>query len=210
MSGKSDQTKENILTCARDEFLASGFRDASLRNIAKAAGLTTGAIYRYFSDKDALFCEATQSVVVSLESVYTKQTSDALEAIQQGIAYAPEDAQSNIRVLFDVIYEHFDEFYLIVMCSAGSSRESYIEGIIEYEYTHTLAYVLELKRKHNSEYEIDEVALHMLTDAMVGALLEPVRHKMNKEDAMGRLMFINDFFTDGWRSFEDKIIKNLQ
>ncbi len=210
MRGNPEQTKETILACARSEFLVSGFRNASLRNIAKATELTTGAIYRHFSDKDALFCAATQGVVDSLEKAYTKQTDDALKAIRQGVAYGQEDAQSNVTVLFDIIYDHFDEFYLIVMCSAGSSRERYIEGIIEYEHTNTLAYARELIRKHHSSFEIDEVAIHMLTEALVGALLEPVRHRMDKEDAMRRLTFIHRFFSDGWRTFEERIIKDRQ
>ena len=32
-----------------------GFKDASLRNIVKEAGLTTGAFYGYFNNKEELF-----------------------------------------------------------------------------------------------------------------------------------------------------------
>ena len=32
-----------------------GFKNASLRSIAQAAGVTTGAIYGYYPDKAALF-----------------------------------------------------------------------------------------------------------------------------------------------------------
>lgn len=37
------------------EFLDKGFQAASLRAIASEAGLTTGAIYGYFSSKSDLF-----------------------------------------------------------------------------------------------------------------------------------------------------------
>ena len=42
-------TIDNILNSAKAEFLEKGFKDASLRNIAKQAGVTTGAIYGYFN-----------------------------------------------------------------------------------------------------------------------------------------------------------------
>lgn len=48
-------TLDKILICSKEEFLKKGFKDASLRNIAKNANVTTGAIYRYFKDKDAIF-----------------------------------------------------------------------------------------------------------------------------------------------------------
>ena len=41
-------TQERILSAAMDEFLQRGFRSASLRSIAKTAGVTTGAFYGYY------------------------------------------------------------------------------------------------------------------------------------------------------------------
>lgn len=37
------------------EFLEKGFKSASLRNIVKAVGLTTGAFYGYYKSKEELF-----------------------------------------------------------------------------------------------------------------------------------------------------------
>ena len=56
MADASEETKSKILTSAKTEFLEKGFTNASLRTIAANAGLTTGAMYRHFKDKDALFC----------------------------------------------------------------------------------------------------------------------------------------------------------
>ena len=48
-------TREKILAAGLDEFQSKGFLAASLRNIVKATGVTTGAFYGYFSSKEALF-----------------------------------------------------------------------------------------------------------------------------------------------------------
>ncbi len=40
---------------ARAEFIARGFADVSMQEIASAAGLTKAAIYYHFTDKEALF-----------------------------------------------------------------------------------------------------------------------------------------------------------
>ena len=45
MSVKAEKTKEKILDTALIHFLKDGFSGASLRNIVKDAGLTTGAFY---------------------------------------------------------------------------------------------------------------------------------------------------------------------
>ena len=55
MEEKSTATVEKIEQAALGEFLDKGFLGASLRQIVKNAGVTTGAFYGYFSSKEALF-----------------------------------------------------------------------------------------------------------------------------------------------------------
>lgn len=46
---------ERIHAAAQAEFLKKGYQGASLRNIVKTAGVTTGAMYGYYDSKEALF-----------------------------------------------------------------------------------------------------------------------------------------------------------
>ena len=55
MENENLGTRDNILRAAMAEFLDKGFQGASLRQIVKNAGVTTGAFYGYFSSKEALF-----------------------------------------------------------------------------------------------------------------------------------------------------------
>ena len=49
MAKQIEGVYENVLRCARQEFLEKGFALASLRDIAKAAGTSTGSIYTRFT-----------------------------------------------------------------------------------------------------------------------------------------------------------------
>ena len=60
---KSEDTKQLILDTAKKEFMEKGYNDASVRSIAKQAGLTTGAIFRYFADKESLFAALVLSLI---------------------------------------------------------------------------------------------------------------------------------------------------
>lgn len=51
-------TQTRILAAAKTEFLEKGFRNASLRTIVKLAGVTTGAFYGYYSNKDGTIVES--------------------------------------------------------------------------------------------------------------------------------------------------------
>lgn len=60
MESKAPDTLEKIQQTALDEFLEKGFLGASLRQIVKHAGVTTGAFYGYFSSKEALFASIVE------------------------------------------------------------------------------------------------------------------------------------------------------
>ena len=55
MSETERNTLELIHTAAKAEFMEKGFQAASLRNIVKTAGVTTGAFYGYYDSKEELF-----------------------------------------------------------------------------------------------------------------------------------------------------------
>ena len=53
-SGKSEQTRQRILEAALELFRVKGFAAATMREVAVAAGVATGAAYYYFPSKEAI------------------------------------------------------------------------------------------------------------------------------------------------------------
>lgn len=53
----AQETKQKILDCARDAYVAEGLAGLSMRRVAGRAGLSATAIYRYFKDKEELLSE---------------------------------------------------------------------------------------------------------------------------------------------------------
>ena len=66
MEEKSTATLEKIQRAAMEEFTEKGFQGASLRQIVKQAGVTTGALYGYFSSKEALFASIVEPHAAAL------------------------------------------------------------------------------------------------------------------------------------------------
>lgn len=58
---RGQDTRADILRAARSEFAAKGFSMASLRGIARAAGVDPALIHHYFASKESLFAEAIVS-----------------------------------------------------------------------------------------------------------------------------------------------------
>ena len=64
-----EQRRRQILRAAGQCFAEKGFHQASMAEIAKAAGLSMGLLYRYFANKDALvmaFAEVSRANSVAL------------------------------------------------------------------------------------------------------------------------------------------------
>ena len=62
------QTREKILAAARELFTQRGYEGATIRDIAKAAGMSTGAVFASFVDKADLFDEIVAADYHALEA----------------------------------------------------------------------------------------------------------------------------------------------
>ena len=85
MEEKSPDTLKKIEQAAMEEFSDKGFLGASLRQIVKNAGVTTGAFYGYFSSKEALFNALVEPHAAALMGKF-------MEA-QTSFAELPEEQQ---------------------------------------------------------------------------------------------------------------------
>lgn len=59
---QSEQTRQQIINAATRLFVRKGFFGTSISDLSKAAGLTKGALYHHFENKDALFFAVIESV----------------------------------------------------------------------------------------------------------------------------------------------------
>ena len=85
MEEKTPDTLVKIQQAAMEEFSEKGFLGASLRQIVKHAGVTTGAFYGYFSSKEALFASIVEPHATALMGRF-------MEA-QTNFAELPEEEQ---------------------------------------------------------------------------------------------------------------------
>ncbi|MET7484167.1 TetR family transcriptional regulator [Streptomyces sp. NPDC005538] len=73
---ESADTRDRILTAARDEFAERGYEKTSVRGIAKAAGVDPALVHHYFGTKEQVFESAIE--------VAFAPALDAPEAVAEG------------------------------------------------------------------------------------------------------------------------------
>jgi TetR/AcrR family transcriptional regulator, transcriptional repressor of aconitase len=64
--GNPESTRERILTSAARLFAELGFENTSMPEIAKASGITAGAIYKHFESKGELLLEVVKRAIQSI------------------------------------------------------------------------------------------------------------------------------------------------
>lgn len=74
-SPRAEQTRARIITAARDVFVAQGYRAASLRDIAAAAGLSHPGLLKHFTSKELLLAEVVDAFERANESAFLDESA---------------------------------------------------------------------------------------------------------------------------------------
>ena len=194
MSESAAETKAKILISAKNEFLEKGFMNASLRTIASNAGVTTGAMYRHFKDKDALFCALVDDAIdfaqktVMLADVMNHQDLDNVVSEKH---FEEETRQTN--EFLNYIFDNYDAFYLLLTKSAGSTHEHFQEEICDL-YTKNCEQTFNWMYKNQiSTKKIDKMTVHFIASTVINAFVEIITHKMSKKAAFQYIQNIEDY-----------------
>lgn len=88
-------TREKVLKAARDLWAEPGsYERGTIRQIAEAAGMSTGAIFANFKGKAELWAAAFETRHAAGDSVLTRAAPDLFKALQGLIEVRPEIARA--------------------------------------------------------------------------------------------------------------------
>ena len=187
MAKQIEGVSEKIEKCAREEFLKNGYTDASLRTIASEAGTTTGSIYSRYGDKEGLF----SAIVHSMES---DRQAESLE----------DFTMDGMQRMVEYMYEHLEEFRLLVNAAHGTKFQNFVEHLVEIETDYTYKFMESVgldptKRKH-----ITKDFMHIMNKALFESFFEVIRHDMSKEEALEYVVMLEKYHNAGWNIIYDE------
>ncbi|MBP5357797.1 MAG: TetR/AcrR family transcriptional regulator [Treponema sp.] len=195
MAESSTETKKRLLESAKKEFLEKGFNGASLRTIAANAGVTTGAMYRHFKDKNAFFCALVDDAIE-----YTKKIVSIAGPENHLEMLAPdmqkkhlENEVQTVNDFIDYMFENFDVFKLLLTKAAGSEHENFQEEICEI-YTKNCQETFKWMYKNKiATKKLSPMTVHFMASTVINAYCDIILHNMSKKDAVACIKDIMEF-----------------
>ncbi len=106
----NNEKVNRIINCALEEFSQNKFEKASTNNIVKAANVSRGLMYHYFTDKQELFDFLIEFSMTELIKVFNEKfdwkETDLLSRLRQ-----------SVRIKFEVFmrYPYMLEFYIKIV-----------------------------------------------------------------------------------------------
>lgn len=194
-SGGAD-TKEKLVAAAAQEFLDCGYDGTSLRQICAAAGVTTGALYFFFKNKEDLFRAVIAPVSGSIEEVlgrFGDCTADVKRAELADLAATTVESPM-LRDFLDLCYEERTASLIMVRNLETPTMVAGYNKVVQTFASNIRDYVV---CPEASEGVWDDIVVEWVAETVLDAIIEVLQNDDTIEDARRHIGVILDFMNAG-------------
>ena len=111
------EIRDRILAAAVEEFKEQGYADASIRNIANNAEISLGNIYRYFTNKEALYFAVINPFMESVK-----------QFVENDFSFTNKTMKEVSETLVSFLMQYNDE--LMIICKGNTVHYDSFVGYI--------------------------------------------------------------------------------
>ena len=196
------ETRSKLLQSAREEFMEKGYMKASLRNICRNAGVTTGALYFFFEDKEDLFTSLTKETVNNIYQIMQKHFQNESEMLGNGQLLTPVSGEESrdfedSKMIIHQMYLHRDDVLLVLTKSQGSGLENIADKFVETVEKHYMAMAKGMQAAHQDRV-LDDKFIHWLAHEQIDAFIYMITHIEDEETAVNYFRQVITYMTSGW------------
>lgn len=196
---RETETKELLLASAKAEFLEKGFMKASLRNICKNAGVTTGALYFFFRDKDDLFTSLLKEPVEEIKAIMISHYEGERELAEQGAlvnAEKEDDLEATEQVIRQM-YRYREEMLILLTKAQGSSMEHVVDEFVEAAEVHYRR-LADAMSSQMGKAVLEENVIHWFAHMQVDVFVYMITHIDNMQEAVDYMKHVVVYMVNGW------------
>ena len=193
-------THKNIVDSGIKHFLKYGYERSNLRKICKDAGVTTGAFYRHFEDKEDLFVDLVEPLANEILEFYSKFETESFQSLKRDEL---EDlADINVNGSIETALYMFGKkelFELLMYHAYGTKYANFADKLVELEDENRKK-VFQIVAGKKQMIEIPETTIHLLDYAYINALCEIIIHSKTESEVRMNSKIVAEFFYNGWEN----------
>jgi AcrR family transcriptional regulator len=190
-----EEIRENIIAAAVKEFAELSYEKASMRAIAKAAGISVSNTYNYYSSKEELFNSIVEPIFVRVKEIF-KQSMQ--ESMQRGLSgnNVKLSIDSMVNALLEMDAHQRQLLIILAEKNAGTKYEKSKEEMITLLRMHLAEAVL----KPDGATKIDEnqgYMLNIIATNYVDGLLKILKDFRSQSWAEGNFRTLLTYHLNG-------------
>ena len=170
-----EEIENKIYQMAIDEFYNNDYKTATLRNIAKNAGIPVGLIYTYYKNKEALFNIIVNPIYLSVQKLLLSEPVASNKSQDCDTSF---HFQEELPAILNMLKNNRRQFVILIDKSKGTSYANTKEEFIQFTKMHIQT---QLQAKMHKNKKIDELFYHILANNFMEGVFEVARHYKNEE-----------------------------
>lgn len=177
--------RERLMDAAKVEFLRCGYQKASLRTIAREAGVSTGSVYFFFGSKEALFHAVVDGTAEALRHVLTEGTRTEYSGESTG--------EENDVAFIRCLHAHPEEAVILLERAEDSPMVGFRE-----ELTALLEKGFRLFFDRAGGAKEDAMLIRLLVEQRVHAILSLIARRLDYQTTLRYAVLIGEYGDAGF------------
>ena len=189
------EKRKKLIEAGKKEFLERGYNKASLRKICSDAGVTTGALYFFFENKEDLYSSIVNPPLMELKKMVIEHFKEdqAFLSNMDSLDLGNLDHSDIADMLVDHVYKNYDSFILLLSGSKEDALENGIDEFVEILEQSTIAMV-----SGSKFYTYDPFMTHWMAHTTVDSMVHVIKHEKDVNVAKKRIQSIMNYLVIGW------------
>lgn len=199
---QDNETKNRLLASAREEFKEKGYFKASLRNICKNAGVTTGALYFFFENKEDLFDAIVGEAFHDIWQIMDEHFADERDQMAGGQLAEFPDADdpehfSTAAALIHRMYQQREDILLLLTKSQGTKYENIADRFIESTEVHYRK-MADAMEKMYPDRRMDDKFVQWVAHEQIDAFIYMITHIEDEQQGLAFIAQVITYMVSGW------------
>ncbi len=195
------ETKNMILSVSKQLFFDNGFKETSIRTIAKEANISSGTIYKHFENKEAILDEILLPHIDKLWDIFESILKDFEQRLEKS------KTKEDIRALvmnesYEITYNYMKKnpeiWYFIFFNSKGTKYDMFFYKVVDWEVKKTLMMLEKIDKEKRYLSMVSDVEIYFLVEGFFRMVLNAFDKRMDDNTIRNYFDILSNLYKPFW------------